>query len=157
VHPTFIYDESWDPFSGNLIAVWSPKGRLWSSGWEAHQIKYEPLPRSVIREPNTLYEGNRGGFSCSSVFCLGISPISFSFEISTVCLCYDTVMVLGVEFMLDTESLNLTFFWLRWCGFESVPWISLCGSKHLLYTQTYRGQTSRSSVSLFVLGYVPLP
>jgi hypothetical protein len=53
---TFIYDESWNPPSGNLITVWSPMGRLWSSGWEAHQIKYEPLPRSVIREPNTLYE-----------------------------------------------------------------------------------------------------
>jgi hypothetical protein len=37
VQPTFIYGWNCDLLSGNSAIVWSPRGRLWCSGWEAHQ------------------------------------------------------------------------------------------------------------------------
>jgi hypothetical protein len=39
VQPTFIYYWVCEVLSGNSAIVWSPRGRLWCSGWEAHQKK----------------------------------------------------------------------------------------------------------------------
>lgn len=32
-----LYTIFCDPFGGNLSVVWSPRGRPWCSGWEAHK------------------------------------------------------------------------------------------------------------------------
>ncbi|THY75834.1 hypothetical protein D6C87_07819 [Aureobasidium pullulans] len=37
VQSTVIYYFFCDPFGGNLSVVWSPRGRPWCSGWEAHK------------------------------------------------------------------------------------------------------------------------
>jgi hypothetical protein len=90
------------PPQRQLSTVWSPKGRLWSSGWEAHQKKI-PMDShvSVICEPNTsrmkVYQSS---FSVYQFFAGCVSWTIF-LKMSLVGLCYSHDAVDGVG-SLDT-------------------------------------------------------
>jgi hypothetical protein len=59
VQTTLIYDQVCDLLSGNSAIVWSPRGRLWCSGWEAHQknrcqgnaVQSEYMDQTHVLEP----------------------------------------------------------------------------------------------------------
>jgi hypothetical protein len=79
---TFIYSQSWGPSSGNSITVWSPRGRLWCSGWEAHQKKntcQSPRGSNTVNQTHRM-KGYRRGFSESSFLLDDLSRL-FAFAV----------------------------------------------------------------------------